>query len=121
MILVGLRLDAGEAKPKRSFGRRASVFAILLSAPGILPGAGGEVLGFATSVVFLVSCLAVLWNEDGLAWHDRLSGTRVIRAVPEATPRVRRIIGILAVVGVGCYLLLMVQLFIDAVGMYSSP
>lgn len=121
MILVGLRLDVGEAEPKRSVGRRAGVFAILLSAPGILPGVGGEVLGFATSVVFLVSCLAVLWDGDGLAWHDRFSGTTVIRAVPEATPRVRRIIGILAVVGVGCYLSLMVPVFTGAVEMYSSP
>ena len=119
MQLVGLKIEVPATDMNGSFARRASVFAILLSAPGMVPGDGGEVMGFATSVVFLFSCLAVLWNRDGLAWHDRFSGTTVVRAVPEASLRVRRIVAALAAIGVVTYLLLMIPVFIRAFEMFS--
>jgi len=119
MQLVGLHLEGASADMNSSFVRRASVFAILMTAPGMVPGTSGEVLGFATYVVFLFSCLAVLWNRDGLAWHDRFSGTTVVRAVPEASLRVRRIVAVLAAIGVATYLLLMIPFIIRAFEMSS--
>ena len=119
MQLVGLKVEATATDINGSFARRASVFAILLGAPGMVPGAGGVALGFATFVVFLFSCLAVLWDRDGLAWHDRFSRTAVVRAIPEASRRVRRIVAALAAIGVVTYLLLMIPVFIRAFEMFS--
>ena len=119
MQLVGLKIEVPATDMNGSFARRASVFAILLGAPGMVPGAAGEVVGFATFGVLLFSCLAVLWNRDGLAWHDRFSGTTVVRAVPEASLRVRRIVAALAAIGVVTYLLLMIPVFIRAFEMFS--
>jgi len=55
----------------------------VVGADGRAPGLGPALLRFATALLsWAAAGLGFLWvlvDRDGLAWHDRLSGTRLVR------------------------------------------
>ncbi|MGB3676045.1 MAG: RDD family protein [Candidatus Nanopelagicales bacterium] len=105
MRFVGICLESSARGRPQSAAMRAAVFAVLLGAPGMLPGASGQGPYLVGSVIFLLSSLSVFWSPNGAAWHDRFSGTTVVRANPEAPTRTRRIIGAAAALGLVVYVL----------------
>ncbi len=78
MLLLGIRVvpdggDPGAKLPRRSLFLRATVFGLVQLLAAV------PIAGTVVNLVFLVGCLAMLFDPRGRAWHDRLAHTRVIR------------------------------------------
>lgn len=78
MLALGIRVvpeggDPGTKLPQRSLFIRATVFGVVHLLAAV------PVVGTVVNLVFLIGCLAMLFDPGGRAWHDRLAHTQVIR------------------------------------------